>query len=130
MDLLKAAILVKLTKLGKPFHKLMTLQAKKLTLTILLLGLKSSQWSQIGCLPYHTCCCGLSANLECRYETCCTWLAENTGCKNYAKKSLFAHHRTRLSGYIFANKTRIDNRKNLLNSNMVNFGPLAAEIGW
>ena len=30
MDLLKAAILVKLTKSGKPFHTLMTLQAKKL----------------------------------------------------------------------------------------------------
>ena len=30
MDLLKAAILVKLTKSGKPFHMLMTLQAKKI----------------------------------------------------------------------------------------------------
>jgi len=47
------------------------------------------------------------------------------------------HHRTTLSGYIFAAKARIDNRKkNLLSSNMsstyphnmVNFGPLAAEI--
>jgi len=44
-----------------------------------------------------------------------------------------------LSGYIFATKARIDNRKkNLLSSNMsstcphnmVNFGQLAAEIGW
>ena len=42
-----------------------------------------------------------------------------------------------LSGYIFATKAHIDNRKNLLSSNisstrshnMVNFGPLAAEIG-
>jgi len=44
-----------------------------------------------------------------------------------------------LSGYIFATKARIDNRKkNLLDSNIsiprrrynkVNFGPLAAEIG-
>ena len=43
-----------------------------------------------------------------------------------------------MSGYIFATKAHIDNRgKNLLNSNisptypynMVNFGPLAAEIG-
>jgi len=42
MGLLKAAILVKLTKSGKPFHTLMTLQAKKkLTLALLLLGLKS-----------------------------------------------------------------------------------------
>jgi len=49
-----------------------------------------------------------------------------------------AHHRTTLSGYIFAIKAYIDNRKKLLNSNisstcphnMVNFGPLAAEICW
>jgi len=48
-----------------------------------------------------------------------------------------AQHRTTLSGYIFATKAHIDNRKKLLNSNicstcphnMVNFGPLAAEIG-
>jgi len=47
------------------------------------------------------------------------------------------HHPTTLSGYIFATKACIDNwKKNLLNSNispicphnMVNFGPLAAEI--
>jgi len=42
-----------------------------------------------------------------------------------------------LSGYIFGTKARIDNREKPLNSNisstcpdnMVNFGPLAAEIG-
>jgi len=42
-----------------------------------------------------------------------------------------------LSGYIFGTKARIDNREKTLNSNisstcpdnMVNFGPLAAEIG-
>jgi len=55
-----------------------------------------------------------------------------------AKNSPSEHHRTTLSGsgYIFATKTHIENRKNLLNSNvsltwshnMVNFGPLAAEI--
>jgi len=56
-----------------------------------------------------------------------------------AKNSPSGHHRTTLSGYIFGTKACIDNRKrkNLLNSNtsstcpdnMVNFGPLAAEIG-
>jgi len=49
------------------------------------------------------------------------------------------HHRTTLSGYIFGTKACIDNwEKNLLNSNtsstcpdnMVNFGPLTAEICW
>ena len=55
------------------------------------------------------------------------------------KKSPSEHHRTTLSGYIFATKACIDNRKkNSLSSNtsstspynMVNFGPLAAEIDW
>ena len=52
------------------------------------------------------------------------------------KNSPSGHHRTTLSGYIVATKTCIDNRKNLLYSNisstcphnMVNFGPLTAEI--
>jgi len=53
-----------------------------------------------------------------------------------AKKSPSGHLPTTLLGYIFATKAWIDNRKNLLSSNMsstcphniVNFGPLAAEI--
>jgi len=57
--------------------------------------------------------------------------------QNIAKKSPSGHHPTTLSGYIFATKACIDNwKKNLLSSlisstcpyNMVNFGPLAAEI--
>jgi len=67
---------------------------------------------------------------------CCTRLAGNAGPKKIAKNSPFGHHRTTLSGYIFATKAHIDNRKNLLNSNvspacpqnMAKFGPLAAEI--
>jgi len=55
--------------------------------------------------------CGLSANLGCRPETCCTRLAGNTGRKKIAQKSTSAHHRTNLSGYIFATKARIDNLK-------------------
>jgi len=64
---------------------------------------------------------------------CCTWLAGNAGPKN----SPSGHHRTTLSGYIFATKAGIDNRKkNLLNSNisptslysMADFSPLAADI--
>jgi len=51
--------------------------------------------------------CGLSANLECMSEMCCTRLTENTG----RKKSPFRHHRTTLSGCIFANKACIDNQK-------------------
>jgi len=63
---------------------------------------------------------------RCKYRT-----------QKVVKKSLYGHHRTTLSGYIFATKARIDNRKNLLSSNIsftcshntVNFGTLAAEIG-
>jgi len=53
------------------------------------------------------------------------------------KNSPSGHHRTTSLGYIFATKARIDNRKKLVLQNifgtcpynMVNFGPLAAEIG-
>jgi len=69
-------------------------------------------------------------------ETCCTRLAETQDAKK-SPKSPSGHHRTTLAGYIFATKVRIDNRKKHLSSkmfstcphNMVNFGPLAAEIG-
>ena len=54
------------------------------------------------------------------------------------QNSSSGHHRTILAAYIFANKACIDNRKKLLNSNifstcphnMVNCGPLAAEMCW
>jgi len=67
-------------------------------------------------------------------------LAENTGRKNEAKNRHLGsgHHRTILSGYIFATKACIDSRKKSLNSNMssiyphnmANFGPFTAEICW
>ena len=51
------------------------------------------------------------------------------------QKSPSGHHLTTLSGYIFAMKACIDNRKKLVKQqystcaqNMVNFGPIAAEI--
>jgi len=81
--------------------------------------------------------CGLSANLRCRSEPCCTLLAENTGRKKLAKNR---HLRTiaqlcRAISSQLRHVSRIG--KNLLSSimsstcrhNMVNFGPLAAEIG-
>jgi len=67
-----------------------------------------------------------------RYAARCKYRTQKS-----RQKSPSGHHRTTLSGYIFAIKARIDNRKkNLLSSNisstcphnMVNFGPLAAEI--
>jgi len=55
-----------------------------------------------------------------------------------AKNSPSGYHRTNLSGYAFAIKAHIDNRKKSFKQqrlptchhNMVNFGPLAAEICW
>jgi len=59
------------------------------------------------------------------------------GTQKSRQKSPSGHHCTTLSGYIFAIKAHIDNRKKILSSNvspicahnMVNFGPLAAETG-
>ena len=56
--------------------------------------------------------------------------------QKWRKKSPSEHHPTTLSSYIFATKAHIDNRKNLISSNisstctndMANFGVLAAEI--
>ena len=86
-------------------------------------------------IPYLHIWCGLSANLECRSETCCARRSEKYRTQKIAKKSPSGHHPTTLSSYIFANKACIDSRRNLLSSNistcphnMVNFGPLAAEI--
>jgi len=85
---------------------------------------------------FHTWC-GLSANLECRYEMCCMWLAAIQDAKMMQKTPSGRHHPRTLSGYVFATKACIDNRKKLLSSsnisstcahNMVNFGPVAAEI--
>jgi len=62
---------------------------------------------------------------------------ENTGRKKIGNNSPSAHHHTLLSGYIFATKARIDNRKKMSNSNIsrhmtLQYGelrPQAAEIG-
>ena len=72
-------------------------------------------------------------NSECRSEMRCTRLKIQD-----AKKSLFWHLRTTLSGCIFAGKAYIENQKKMLNidtsstcpRNMVNFGLLTAEICW
>jgi len=94
--------------------------------------------AQIGCLPYFHTWCGLSANLRCRSETCCTTLAVNTG----RKKSSKNRHLGTIAQLCWAISSQLRHistiGKNLLSSNisstrshvpMVNFGPLAAEIG-
>jgi len=86
---------------------------------------------------YHTWC-GPSVNLECRSEMCCTRLAVNTGCKNDAKN----RHLSTIAQLCQAISSQLRHvstiGKNLLSSNisstclhnMVNFGPLMAEIDW
>jgi len=89
----------------------------------------------------HTCTlhtwCGLSANLGCRSDMCCTRLAENTGCKNDAKiRHLCTIIQLCQAISLQLRHTSTIGKKNFLNSNtsptcpynIVNFGPLAAEI--
>jgi len=97
-----------------------------------------SQPLQIGCLPYFHTWCGLSANLECRSETCYTRLTENTGRKNSPKNchlgtiaqicravSLQLRHISTIG------KKHVKQKYlPTCPQNMVNFGLLAAEIGW
>jgi len=70
---------------------------------------------------------------------CCTQIARWTyRTQKWRKKSPSGHYRTNMSGYILATKARIDNRKKFVKQqhllhmphNMVNFGPLSAEIDW
>jgi len=100
--------------------------------------LAESQPSQIGCLAYFHTWCSLSANIGCRSETCRTRLAENTGRKKVAKNRhlcTIAQLCRAISSQLRHVSTTIG--KSLLSSNMssrcphniVNFGPLAAEIG-
>jgi len=65
---------------------------------------------------------------------CCTRLAEIRDAKIH-QNSPSAHRHTTLLGYIFATKYRLSEKLVNINistcpHNMVNFGPLAAEIGW
>jgi len=88
----------------------------------------------VGCLSYFHTWCGLSANLECRSETCCTRLAENTQRKKIAKNRQLGTIAQLVVLYFRKHVSTIG--KNLLNSNisstcphnMLNFGPLTAEI--
>jgi len=91
-----------------------------------------SQPSQIGCLPYFDTWCDPSANLECRSESCCTQLAGNAG-PNNRYLGIIAQF---VGLYLRKLGTYRQSEKKLLGSNIspicpyniVNFGPLAAEI--
>ena len=86
--------------------------------SIFFLFLAKSQWPQVGCLPYFETWCGPSANLECRSERSARGSLQMQDPKK-SPKWPSGHHPTTLSGYIFAPKACIDNRKkNLLSSNI------------
>ena len=86
---------------------------------------------------YFNIWCGLSANLECRSEMCCTRLAANARPKKVAKNRHLGT-KAQLCRAISSQLRHVSTigKKNLLSSNisstcphnMVNFGPLAAEI--
>ena len=91
-----------------------------------------------GRLPYFHTWCGLSVNLECRSEACCARLAKNTARKK-SPKSRHLGTFPRLCRAVSSQLKHVSTvGKNLLSSNifstcphnMVNFGPLAAEICW
>ena len=85
---------------------------------------------------YFDTWCGPSANLECRSEMCCSRLAASTGRKKVAKN----RHLGTIAQLCRAISSQLRHvstiGKNVLSSNlsstcphnMVNFGPLAAEI--
>jgi len=83
----------------------------------------SRRRSQIGCLPYFHTWCGLSANLECISEMCCRWLAGNAG----PKKSPKIRHLGTITQICRAISSQL-RHVSTCHHNMVNFGPLAAEI--
>jgi len=80
--------------------------------------------------------CGLNANFRYRPETCCTRLAENTGCKKSPKNRYLGTIAQLCRAISLQLRHILTIGKKLLSSNisstfphnMVNFGPLAAEI--
>jgi len=87
-------------------------------------------------LPYFGTWCGPSVNLECRSGTCCTRLAANAGPKKSPKNRHLGTIAQLCRVISLRNSgTYQQSEKSLLSSdistclhNMVNFGPLTAEI--
>jgi len=89
-------------------------------------------------IPYFHTWCGLSANLECMSKMCCrpTRLAENTGRK---KSPFLAPSHNFVGLYLQSQLRHISTMGKIVKQqylrstcpdNMVNIGPLAAEICW
>jgi len=93
---------------------------------------------RIGCLQYFHTWCDRTANLWCSSETCFTRLAGNTARKK-SPKNRHLGTITQIWRAISSQLSHVSTiEKNSLNNNitstcphnMVNFGPLAAEICW
>jgi len=92
----------------------------------------------MGCLPYFDTWCGPSANLECRPEMCCTQLAGNAWPKNRQKirnLGTIAQFCRAISSQLrhistIGKKLVKQRYLPICSHNMLNFGPLAAEICW
>ena len=117
---------------------MLTLYFGPVSSSFFLFFLAYSQQSQIACLPYFYTWCRSSANLECRSEMCCKRLAKNAGQKKNRQKFAVWAPSHKFVGLNLRNEgTYRQSKKNLLSSNtsstrpdnMVNFGPLTAEIG-
>ena len=96
-------------------------------------GLFSAVAHWMSTIAYFDTWCSLSANLECTSEIYCTRLAGNTGRKNYTKIAICAQSHNVVG--LFANigtYRHIAVNCNISSTyphNMVNVGPLTAEIG-
>jgi len=98
-----------------------------------------SHRSHIGCLPYFHTWCGLSANLECMWNMRHVAHSKCRMQKIGQKITICAASNNFVGLYLHNWGTYVSTiRKYLLNNNisstyphnMVNFGPLAAEIDW
>jgi len=94
----------------------------------------SAAQPQIGCLLCFYTWCGPSANLECRSEMlhAARWKCRT---QKITKNSQSGHHRTTLSGYIFATKARIDIWKKLVKQQYLpqmslQYGEVRSTSGW
>jgi len=129
---------------GRPAYQMRTLYFAAVVSIFLLLLLSSSfflaysQRSEIGCLPYFHTWCGLSANLEMHVWNVLHVARWKYRTRKLRKQSPSVHHRTIMSGYIFATEACIDNRKKIVKQqylprcshDVVNFGPLTLTASW
>jgi len=118
---------------GRPAQQMRTLYFCPVSIFLYFPRLISAVADWMSTILPHMVWCGLSANLECRSEMYCTRLTEMQDAKNRhlgtiaqlcpAVSSQLRHLST------IGKKLLNSNTSSTCPDNMVNFGPLAAEIG-